>query len=549
MRKLIAALLLMSFAALAHASAGIFGTISSASTGQPLPGATVSASSGCLLGLGVCSAYGSTVSDQDGRFNIQGLDFGNGWITASFQPGEANYAPVQIDFVLNDGEQRQQDLQLELGGTIEGTIRLASDQSTLSAIPLTLLSGDLSYNVSGTSTDASGHYAIQQLRAGSYALRTDHAIPYQDRFYAGHSLTPPSQGPQLLDVITLTPGQTVTADFALVVGGQVEGVITDRYTGLPIANASQVEFQIYDANDTSAQTWVYEYVNTDAVGGFVLSGLPDAPVHIGAYIFAPYYAPEIVGCSPDPCADVANGTVFTALAGTHQTVNFSMFPGAVITGKVTRRSNGQPLQGVTVSAYLNSYFVGQLLFATTSTDASGNYVLSGGLSDQVYVSATKGSSGSVRYIDQVYQNHNCVQGNCATVGDLIDSPSYQVTSKIDFKLDVGATISGRAIRSDTGTGYQAFMMLFADDGSLSTTFVADSDGYFTTDGLQPGTYYLQADGQSLDYGCVVYPNLPCSDDPRTLNPDAGAIVVTGLTDVTSLLFVLPSDTIFGSGFD
>jgi len=546
MRKLIAALMQLAFCSIVHAAAGFHGTVTSKVTHQPLVGVTVEASGGCLIGLPACSSYQSTTTAADGSYDVGPIGAGQASLLVHYQPGEANYAPSQQTFQLNDGDSLLDDVQLDLGATIQGTVRRASDQMLLDVIPLTLLSGDLSYIVVSTATGADGTYRIEQLAAGNYGLRTDHALPFQDQFYAARKLTPPSQGTQIFDTIALTPGQTVTADFTLVTTGQIEGIITDRYTGLAIANAPNVEFEIYDANDASGNPWLYDFVPTDASGHFVLQGLPDAPIHLGVYSFSPYYAPTVVGCT-DPCSDISTATSFTAMAGTTQTADFSMFPGSVITGTVKRRSDGQPMQGVTVSAYLNSFILGQLLFAHTTTDAAGHYVLTGGLPGQVYVSATNGVDANGAYIDQVYADHNCVQGNCNNVGDLVDSPTYEVASAIDFQLDSGATISGRVLASDTGASYQGIVYLYAADDSLSLQLLADANGNFTTSGLQPGSYYLTAASGSIDYECVTYPDVPCDG----LAPGAGAspIVITGTNDVSGVTLTLHSEKVFANGFE
>ncbi len=234
--------------------------------------------------------------DGQRRFYTVGpLGAGQASLLVHYNPGEANYAPSQQNLTLDDGESLLEDVQLDLGATIQGTVRRASDNAALPSVPLTLLSVDLSYNVTSATTAADGTYRIEQLPAGDYALRTDHALPFQDQFYAGRKLTPPSQGTQVFDTIALIPGQTLIANFSMVVAGQIEGTITDRYTGLPIANAPNVEFQIYDANDADGDTWIYDFVPTDASGHYVLQGLPDAPIRLGVYSFSTYYSQTLIG--------------------------------------------------------------------------------------------------------------------------------------------------------------------------------------------------------------------------------------------------------------
>jgi Carboxypeptidase regulatory-like domain len=188
------------------------------------------------------------------------------------------------------------------GASIGGTVTRASDGAALANAEVTLAPSDaLTFFVYGT-TDTSGNYSFTQLAPGTYAVRTMGSAPYQDEYYAGHKLAPPSLGDQAFDPINVTAGQAVTnVNFSAVEGGRIRGVLTDRFTGLPIANQNEISFGAYDISGSGNGPWIYFPLGaTDAHGNFEITGTPDAPFTLGAYALSPSYSLSVYGCSPIP---------------------------------------------------------------------------------------------------------------------------------------------------------------------------------------------------------------------------------------------------------
>ena len=439
-----------------------------------------------------------------------------------------------------------------LSASISGTVRRTSDNAGIANVEVDLFHASYyDVYVDTTVTDGSGNYVFQQLQAGDYNVQTNGATPYADQFYAGHPLVPPSQGNPIADAISVGDGQSVGAiDFNLTPGGSVTGILTDRFTGLPIANAANMEFFVYDAGAPSSNSvWLYRYVSTDADGRYQIDGLPDAAIYLGAgaFNYGLYYAESIYGCALDPCdLSTTAATTLNVQAGTTQTADFSLFPGWVITGTVVRRSDGLPIANALVTSFVNMIW-GPGTTGTARTDANGHYALTGGLGSVDYVKVTEAHLSGNAYISQLYNDHDCQQGSCAVAGDPVNPTEYQVLPGVDFQLDLGASIAGQVVRQDAGTGIPAGIRLYAADGSLSDTFSSYADGTFETSGLQPGTYYLAADpGPASGYDCLIYSGASCTSDVAATGQP---IVIAGTQNVGGIVIAVPNDTVFSDSFE
>lgn len=161
-------------------TAAIAGSVIDAVTRQPVKGANIRArnfSPGQTGG----PRFGSTTSDADGHFTIDGLTDGRYFISASREGyvGQrvSGAGPGRL-IVVNPG-QRTSDLLVELtpGATISGHVRNfeATPLAGVSVEVLRYFQSDGGKQLSGVngpvSTDAAGEYHISGLPAGSYYLR------------------------------------------------------------------------------------------------------------------------------------------------------------------------------------------------------------------------------------------------------------------------------------------------------------------------------------------------------------------------------------------
>ena len=540
-------LLVATAAGTALATGTVQGFVTAQDTNQALAGVAIRVDSDCLGANGAfCFSTSAATSANDGSFTAAGVVAGSAYVSAAFTTPSQYISIYLQQVIVSDGNTTPVNLVMQLGAKLSGVVTRASDGAPVAGVPIRVVTLDHQSEFDAT-TDASGVYTIEPVPAGSYTVSTLGASPYQGQFYAGHTLTAPSQNNQGFDSIAIASGQIVAGiNLSMVEGGHIRGTLTDRYTGLPFAGANDFYFNVFDKGNPNNGPWLYFKSSTDAQGNYEITGLPDAPIYLGTSYYAPYLS-SIFGCAPDPC-DFSNATTLNAPAGTTLTnIDISIFPDAVITGTVTRRSDGAPVPNATVTGY-GSLFGSPATASVTQTDAQGHYTLTG-CELCSFVEVSHAFIGGAAYIGQDYNNHNCQQGKCATLSaNVVAPPEYTVVTGIDFHLDAGAVITGQMVRGDTGTGLHAYVDLYSSGGFASAVSSAP-DGQFVTPALQPGTYYLVASPDyASGYDCAIYSNVLCGQgiDPTLVGQP---IVVSGTNDVTGIVLGLPSDTLFKSGFE
>ena len=537
----------------AFASGSVGGYVYLDGTTQALPGATVDIQDPSTCVFGGCATVGSTTSAADGSYLVSGLPAHQLQAVAYYNWGGPSYfgeSPMSIS--VTDGATTPLNLYMTRAASINGRVTRATDGTGIANVNIyTCIPNQTGVTGLVATTDASGNYAATQLTAGDYILCVTGTSPFQDQFYSGHAVSPPSKNIQAHDTITLAAGQAFTnANFVLTEGGHIRGVLTDRYTGLPLTNQT-VYFSAYDPAAT-AYPWFSFAATTDALGNYEIAGLPDWQVYLGAYAYSPSYALSVYGCTPDPCSFL-NATPLLASAGTTlDAIDFSLFPDWVITGHVSQRSNSQPVVGATVNAFGN-FFIGPGIISSTTTDANGDYALVG-VSMNSFVEVSGASAGGVALISQDYNNHNCLYGHCATTSaDLLPSYPYNVTPNIDFQLDAGATLSGRITKKSDGSGVIAFVYFYSIDDGFTTTGVAShADGNYTSPALTPGTYYIYAERNDDAFptvrDCEIYRGIACNGDLSNITSGT-LITIVGTQSQSGIDIALEAETIFSNGFE
>jgi hypothetical protein len=525
-------------------------------TTQPLAGANVNVEDPSVCVFGGCASVGSTISAADGSYVVSDLPAKTLRATAYYDwngPSYSAEAPVYFD---GSSDLAPFDLYMTPAASISGRVTRASDGTGVANVNIyQCIPNDTGVSNLLATTDASGNYAATQLDAGDYILCVTGTSPFQGQFYSGRAVSPPSQNNQAYDTISLTTGQTFSnADFILTEGGHIRGALTDRYSGLPIANQT-VYFSAYDTLATT-YPWLSFAATTDALGHYEIAGLPNSQVYLGAYEDSPSYALSVYGCSPDPCA-FANATPLLAAAGTTlDNIDMSLFPDWVITGHVSVRSNGQPgtgqpVVGATVNAF-GDLFIGPGIFASTTTDANGDYALVG-VPINSFVEVSNASVGGVSLISQDYNNRNCDHGWCATASaDLLTRNPYNVTPDIDFQLDAGATLSGLITNAADGSAAVAMVEFYSAEAGSTAYAYSHADGSYTSPALTPGTYYIYALRSDAAYpivsDCEIYGGIPC--DTYITNVTSGTpVTIVGTQSQTGFNIALLTESIFSNGFE
>ncbi len=293
----------------------ISGTVTSAATGLPIPGAAVVVDQNKIIIV-------SGLTDSNGQYSMTGL-----------APGNYNVVVDATDFAL---------------GAVGATVNANADTVVnfeLSGI-LAILSGTV---IDAVTTDPIAGASIEvfdgQILIAS-AL-TDPNGGYQLNVPLGHfTVVANANNYQTQATGAIVRISTVTlVNFALVPNpGTIAGTVTDAVTTNPIPGAPVKVFQ---------GTTLIGSALTSANGNYAIANL--APGNYTVVASAADYQTKAVGA--------------TVIASTVTTVDFALDPPpGSISGTVTNAANGKPIPGARVIAYQ-----GQVLIASALTDPNGQY--------------------------------------------------------------------------------------------------------------------------------------------------------------------------------
>ncbi|MBW8014967.1 MAG: hypothetical protein FVQ82_02195 [Planctomycetes bacterium] len=334
--------------------------------GGTITGRVTDATTG--LGVGDCYLYvhdystgeyfGHGYTDPNGNYSVAGLPTSS--YRVSFYSDE-NYVFQYYDHVRhwNDADSvdvvdgvTTDDIDFSIleGGSISGTV-LDPNGLPVESVYVAVHVDSTGEHIHSDHTDANGVYTVDHIPPGSFEVRVE---PSQNDFmkqYYDHSHQ--WQGRTAVDV---SLGEDVVGiDFDLEVGASVSGILTDS-DGLAVDNARIVAYVGYE--------WVTD-AYTEPNGFYKMTGLiPDRDYRIAAY----------------PPAD--SNDMITAVdrfVGVGETFGVDIqldSGGLTISGFVTDKATGLPLEGVNVSCHIedSAYdFWGR----DCNTDPNGYYELSG----------------------------------------------------------------------------------------------------------------------------------------------------------------------------
>lgn len=532
----------------------VVGRIFAGDTGQPLAGFYVNLESGCVSDFTQPCEFQNTTTDENGIFSTSGVA-GAATLSVSGPTGGPNYVPVSQSIAIQAGQNTSVVVYLDPGATITGTVTDAKTGEPVSFMTIGIYAAGQVYASPSLApaTDALGHYVATQIPAGTYTVSVIPGSTYLPQYFSARNLTPPSQGPQQADPVTVSAGATAAnVDFALMPSGVLQGVITDKWTGKPIANSTSIFFYFSDAG-SSGPAWLFRSASTDADGNYQISGLPESPLIIDVYGLdanRDYYSDEVIGCPAEPCYDYSQATVFTLTSGNTVSADIALFPANVITGTVTSKQTGAPIPGATVESYT---YIGSTGYTQNRvlTDAQGHYVLPGTqyFSNDVYLKVSNAHLPDAGFFDQFYQNVDCSFPVCVgyLAENAVEPQYYSATSGVDFALDAAGSIVGQATAQGNPVALDVYLELYAANGTLIDAFFSEHDGSFSTEGLAPGTYYLAAyPPQGGNLNCVIYAGAPCSE-VGDIASVATPIVVDSVA--VSISVELRSDRIFAGDFE
>lgn len=544
----------------ANAAITVSGYVTDAITHQPIVNATVN-----IWELVPDPPFNQdTYTDGNGYYQMAVPDAS----IVHFSVSATGYATQNQDIFTTGADPLVEDFALASAGSISGTIRAATaGNPALANVTVSLLDASSKTTIARTTTGTDGSYSFPGLTAGAYGVCViDPTDIYIDSCYNGNDI--PADGTITLTTLDLTAGVGFSGiDLSLQVGAVMSGTLNDSYFGGPIAD-TPIEFTLYSPQGTQVAAVT---ANTDAQGGFTLVGLAagsyylEAGAHFivgsqnSAYTLRLYGGGECaLPSGQSPSCPFATATQIVVPTGGVTGVDFDLFPGYVVKGKVTDANTGAGIPDATINVCDNP---SQFLYGvsgTATTDANGNYTIGHAVGAHTYISATNAPG----YLSVVWPStptqpsDGCLGPEKSAAQQLDFTAPDQVLTGVDFGLQTGASISGTVSASDLpGNPIKANLSLYLSDGQGGANWVAslrsDANGYFQTPGVQPGTYYIAA---YYDNGadCQMYNAAGCGtwDPTNPLSLDISVATPVPLTSgqaQTGVALQLKGD-IFHSNF-
>ncbi|MSP11871.1 MAG: hypothetical protein EXR62_02820 [Chloroflexi bacterium] len=461
--------------------AGVRGVVKSNSTGQPLAGRTVYFQDWNDNRLAF-----SAISATNGQYQLHGVAPGN-YRVAIPTDGE-NYVTQYYNQVEDPASAAQVhlpagptvpgvDFNLTLGGSISGTLQDFDTAQPLPDMTVSVVPRQPGTGLAGAEvtqyaprTDSQGHYRVNGLPPGTYDLH----VPSDSRNYV------PLYYPGVIEEsrsvpIDISSGAKFDGiDFSLKQGGAIGGRVTDQQTASAIA-----AIPLYFIDDQHARTFG---ILSDAVGRYVYHGLP-----AGQYLV--YSQPDsrgYVGTYYQNTISRTQATILTLSAGqVISPVNFSLFQGGSISGRITDGVTGAPVAqlGIILQPLAG------LVLIEGRTGADGRFQLSGVSPGQyrLYV-----PSDQRMYQGRYYGNGSDPAILTVTAGGSLEN--------INVPLSAGGALSGRVVLQESGAPVPNQVVdLLPVDGGRRIGAQTDNNGNYRILGVAPGRYRAFAPPDGRNY--------------------------------------------------
>jgi Carboxypeptidase regulatory-like domain len=456
-------------------SGQVSGTVTDASTGAALEQV------GVTVYNGEGNAVGSGTTDASGKYAVTGLAAGS--YKVEFDGRSLNY----LSQFYNDRASLESadaislaagqtvggvDAALQSGGRVSGTVSNASTHAGVEGVEVTVYDSS-NRPVGMTTTDARGNYTVPQLVGGAYRVGFEVEGNYLAQYYSGETSL------NTANTITVGLGQSVSGvDAVLQPGGQLRGSVTDASTHAAVPGAGVT---VYDTAGDVVSSAV-----TATGGEYTVSGLATGSYRVefdagraGNYLSQAYSEKASIDVG-----DMVSVTAGQAVTG----VDAALRSGGEVSGTVTNASTHAPLQHVLVSVYDSE---GNAVGSDT-TDASGNYAVSGLAPESYRIGFEAGAKGN--YVAQFYSGKASLES-----ADPISVAAGQSLSGIDVALQPGGQMSGTVTEASTGAALeQVGVTVYDGKGSSVGSGITDASGSYTVSRLPPGSYRVGFDPPSSD---------------------------------------------------
>ncbi len=458
------------------------------------PGAQISGEVGFALGVGplpelveVCAISVDAVREEstctgteaNGKYTIGSLE--SGAYLVAFLPSRSPFAPQYFDDGLSFAEAQyvnttvgattaNVDATLAKGGTIKGQVRDATSGAPIKDVfvcPETI-DGDRLESDNCANSAENGLYELTGL------------VPGDTRLSASGG--PSDLSPQLYsnryeffeaDLLPVSVGVALTAEFHLGHGGTISGKVTSALTKTPLQGIFVCAREPESLVSGDCET-------TEAGGTYALEGLPP-----GSYTleFEPEgeseYAAQYYNAHDVP----AQGERIAVGPGSEVHADAALKLGGSVSGQVTAAVGQTPIGGVVVCAWFAS---AEEASRCNETDSGGRYLLTG-LPEGRYKIHFDDFFGELNVAPQFFSGR-------ASYGeaDEITVTANHATLNINASVGQGAEIKGAVTDAETGLPVWGYLACaYEADGEQAGCTETDDNGDYTITSLQGGDYLVR----------------------------------------------------------
>ena len=375
------------------------------------------------------------------------------------------------------------------GGQIKGKVTKASGGAAIQGIEACAHEAGDGYYGSCASTNASGEYVIMGLPTGSYKVKfspgytcTPTCITqnYLTQYYNGKSTQAEAEAVAVTEEAT-----TLNIDAKMKDGGQIKGKVIEAGG---VAMIEGVQVCAYDASGS------FEYgghcASTSSSGEYTIAGLPTGSYKVQ---FSPGYTCTPTCITQNYLTQYYNGksslaeadAVSVTAGATTTNINAAMHKGGQIKGEVTKASGGAAIEDIEVCAHEAG---GGYYGSCVSTNASGEYVITGLSTGSYKVEFSPGYESHLNYLTQYYNGKSSL-----AEADAVLVTAGATTPNINAQMHDGGQIKGKVTKAVGGAAIQGIEACAYKAGAEEAERCAqtDSGGNYTLVALPTGSYKVK----------------------------------------------------------
>jgi protocatechuate 3,4-dioxygenase beta subunit len=360
------------------------------------------------------------------------------------------------------------------------------------------------------------------------------SLPFYKKLNAALALL----GESSIDYID-TPTETLSGNPT----GIIRGVVRSAVTGTPL---SQAYVYRYDQNGTYVG-----YKQTDTVGRYVFQNIDNGTYYLSAQKGSQYNTQFYSGVScPGGLGAGCQLNELTAIQiDTGQIVeqiDFNLELNGIITGSLKDASSNQNISG-TISVYDSSF---DFVDSYSTAYSTGNFSLY--LPDNGDYYLTFASNG---YVTKIYDNVSCPLNNCNfSLGTAVNVAHNTTLSMGNIELEKYHTISGRTVRLPDLEPINSYVarveILDTTNNSILGIAYVNNDGYWVSDPLIPGSYYVRNNASGYIAQYYRYSDCDSNNYSSCNSSNFTTVNHTANQDTQNINFRLrPGGTIKGTVFD